>query len=154
MFVLVVNPSIPSYFLWVLDQSWSHFLVLLSLKTFFCITPWNCILQLHWLKVVIKDHVLSVISQKCESQNGCFKKTKDAKFSKKQTCLTHLVRTRTYQKLRNVCLSEDLACFVFLKHPFEIRPLDLIPTIFADRKSAVSYHCFERTFRVLWWKSK
>ena len=30
----------------------------------------------------------SVIRQKGESQNGCFKKTKDAKFSKKRTFLT------------------------------------------------------------------
>ena len=31
---------------------------------------------------------LSVISQKCESQNSCFKKTKHATFSEKQTFLT------------------------------------------------------------------
>ena len=31
---------------------------------------------------------LSVMSQKGESQNGCFKKTKHAKFSEKQTFLT------------------------------------------------------------------
>ena len=33
--------------------------------------------------------ISSVIRQKCESQNGCFKKTKCAKFSEKQTFLTH-----------------------------------------------------------------
>ena len=33
-------------------------------------------------------HVSSVIRQKGESQNGCFKKAKHAKISKKQTFLT------------------------------------------------------------------
>ena len=50
----------------------------------------------------------SVIRQKGESQNGCFKKTKHAKFSEKRTC--------AYQGVRK--FSENLACFVFLKHPF------------------------------------
>ena len=125
-------------------------------QNFFSVLPldtvfFSCIV---WLRVVIKDHVLSVISQKCEFQNGCFKKTKHDKFSERQTYLTPLIRPRTYQKLRNVSFSEDLGCFVFLKHPFEIRPFGLLPMIFAKRKSAVSYHCFEKTFRVLWWKPK
>ena len=41
----------------------------------------------------------SVIRQKGESQNRCYKKTK---------------RTCVYQGVRNVCFSENLACFVFL----------------------------------------
>ena len=40
----------------------------------------------------------------------CVKKTKHAKISKKETFLTH---TRTYQGVRNVPFSENLACFVF-----------------------------------------
>ena len=51
----------------------------------------------------------SVISQKGESQNGCFKKAKHAKISEKLTFL---------QGVRNVGFSEILACFAFLKHPF------------------------------------
>ena len=35
----------------------------------------------------------SVISQKGESQNGCFQKTKHAKFSEKRTYFTPLIRT-------------------------------------------------------------
>ena len=35
-------------------------------------------------------------------------------------------RTRTYQGLRNVRFSENLACFVFLKHPFWDSPSCLI----------------------------
>ena len=33
-----------------------------------------------------------------------------------------------YQGLRNVCFSENLAFFVFLKHPFETRPFALLTT--------------------------
>ena len=39
-----------------------------------------------------------------------------------------LIRTRTcvYQGVRNVCFSENLACFVFLNHRFDIRPFGLL----------------------------
>ena len=52
-----------------------------------------------------------VIRQKGKSQNRWFKKTKLAKFPKKQT---------------NVCFSGNLACFVFLKHAFWDSPFCLI----------------------------
>ena len=56
-----------------------------------------------------------------ESQNGCFKKIKHAKFSKKRTFLTpwyaHLSRIRKNR------FSKNLPCFVFLKHPFWGSPL-------------------------------
>ena len=45
---------------------------------------------------------------------GCFKKAKHAKISEKQTFLTQCA----YQGVTNVCFSEILACFAFLKHPF------------------------------------
>ena len=53
-------------------------------------------------------HVSSpVIMQKGESQNGCFKKTKHAKFSEKQTFLTYpLIRTRTRPKVDQVSYDE------------------------------------------------
>ena len=51
-------------------------------------------------------------SQKGKSQNGCYKKTKHAKFSEKQTFFT------PYQGVRNVCFLENLTYFVFLYHPF------------------------------------
>ena len=54
-----------------------------------------------------------VVRQKSESQNGCFKKTKHVKFSEKRTFLTP--DTHTY--VRNVRFSENLTCFVSLKHP-------------------------------------
>ena len=63
--------------------------------------------------------------QKGESQNGCFKKTKRAKFSEKQTFLTPspsptppLIRTSTYKGLRNVRFLENLTCFAFPLPPF------------------------------------
>ena len=37
-----------------------------------------------------------------------------------------LTRTCAYQGVRNVCFSENLACFVFLKHPFWNLPFCLI----------------------------
>ena len=43
-----------------------------------------------------------------------FKNAKHAKISEKQTFLTPCA----YQGVRNVCFSEILACFAFLKHPF------------------------------------
>ena len=58
----------------------------------------------------------SVISQKDESQNGCFKKQSTPNFPKKKYFL--LLDTHMYQGVRNICFLENLACFVFLKHPF------------------------------------
>ena len=56
----------------------------------------------------IKNMASSVIRQKGESQNRCFRKTKHATS----------VRTCAYQGVKNVRFSEYLACFVFLKHLF------------------------------------
>ena len=64
----------------------------------------------------------SVIRQKGKSQNVCFEKTKNAEFSEKRTFLTPCV----YQGVRNVRFSENLAFFVFLKHPFWDSPIYLI----------------------------
>ena len=66
-----------------------------------------------FVTVRMKD-TSSVIGQKGESQNGCFKKTKHVKFPEKRTFLTPCL----YQGVRNVRFSENLTCFVFLKHPF------------------------------------
>ena len=64
----------------------------------------------------LETNISSVIRQKGESLNGCFKKAKHAKISGEQTFLT--IRACAYQGVRNVCFSEILACFTFLKHPF------------------------------------
>ena len=72
---------------------------------------------------------LSVIRQKGETQNGCFKKTKYAKFSEKFTCVyegvRHTQRACAYQGIRNVSFLENLTCFVFLKHQFWDSPFCL-----------------------------
>ena len=63
----------------------------------------------------------SVVSQKGESQNGCFKKTKHVNFYFRKTNISYLViRTYkcAYQEVRYVRFSENLACFLFLEHPF------------------------------------
>ena len=75
--------------------------------------------------------ISSVIRQKGESQNGCFKETKHTKFSEKQTFLTTRKHTTpNFPKnelfLINVCFSENLVCFVFLKRPFWDSPFGLI----------------------------
>ena len=51
--------------------------------------------------------------------NECFKKIKPVKFFKTNISYP-LIRTRTcaYQRVGNVRFSENLACFVFLKHSF------------------------------------
>ena len=64
--------------------------------------------------------ISSVINQKGESQNGCFKKIKHAKFSEKRTFLT------LWYAYVPVRISEILACFIFLKHPFPDSPFCLI----------------------------
>ena len=70
----------------------------------------------------------SVIKQKGKSQNGCFKETKHPIFSEKTNISYPLIRKRTceYQGVSNVCFSENLACFVFLKYPFWKSPFCLI----------------------------
>ena len=78
----------------------------------------------------------SVIRQKGESQNGCFKKTKHAKFYKKRIFLT---RTCAYQGARNIRFSENLACFIFLKHPFWDSAFCLITDEIQLRKTTVSH---------------
>ena len=75
--------------------------------------------------------ILSWIRQKGESQNGGKQENKVRQIfrRKKRTFLTHWyahVRTCAYQGVRNVCFSENLAYFVFLKHPFWDSPFCLI----------------------------
>ena len=62
----------------------------------------NC-RQLKWWE--IESDISSVITQKGESQNGCFKKTKHVKLSKKRTFFkpwyAHVnIRTHTYQGVK------------------------------------------------------
>ena len=80
-------------------------------------------------QVVTATYKSSVIRQKGESQNGCFKKDKARQNFRKTNISYPLTRTRTcaYQGVRNVCFSEILVCFAFLKHPFCDLPFCLIP---------------------------
>ena len=45
----------------------------------------------------------------------------------RKTNIYPLIRTRTYQGVRNVRFSENLACFVFLNTRFKIQPFALLP---------------------------
>ena len=83
------------------------------------------------LKLKIGNYFYKFVGNKAkgESQSGCFKKTKHAKFSEKRTFVTPwyaYVRTCTYHRVRNVCFLENLACFIFLKQPFWDSPFCLI----------------------------
>ena len=76
-----------------------------------------------------KWYRLSVVRQKGESQNVCFKKTEHAKFSEKNE---HSLapNTHTYVRVsggkKYLFFSENLRCLVFLKHPFWDSPFCLI----------------------------
>ena len=81
-----------------------------------------------------------VIRQKGESQNGCFKKTKNTKFSEKTIISYLLIHTGTcaYQGGRK---SENLACFVFLKYPFRDSPSCLITN---EIRRGLTFYFFEK----------
>ena len=57
-----------------------------------------------------------------------FQESKARQNARKTNISYPLIRTRTsaYQEVRNVCFSESLACFAFLKHPFWDSPFCLI----------------------------
>ena len=59
----------------------------------------------------------SMFSGKCSK---AIKESKARQNFRKRNISYPLIRTRTcaYQEVRNICFSEILACFAFLKHPF------------------------------------
>ena len=65
---------------------------------------------------LLLKHISAVVRQKCETQHGVNKKTKHAKFSEIENDYFLLpdTHTCTYQGVRNVRFSENLACFDFL----------------------------------------
>ena len=89
----------------VLSRFWLRLCTVFSLKNPFLVSGLSEVL-IPW---EIFSSNPSVISQKGESQNGCSKKAKHAKFSEKRTF------TPWYA-----------LCFVFLKHPFWDSPFYLI----------------------------
>ena len=72
--------------------------------------------------VWIQDNIMSAIRQTGKSQNGCYKKTKRTKFSRKE----HLPSdTHTY-----VCVTAGKKCSFFGKFGVvEIRPLDSLQAV-------------------------
>ena len=55
-----------------------------------------------------------MLYQKGESQNWSYKENKARQIFRKTNISYSLIRTRTYQRVRNVHFLENLACFVFL----------------------------------------
>ena len=86
-----------------------------------------------------KSQNSSVIRQKDESQNGCFKKNK-----------TSQIFVCAYQEVRNVRVSENLACFVFLETPvlrFALLPYyRQIPTSTTDFKTNICTISLSKVF--------
>ena len=82
--------------------------------------------------------------------NRVFQEHKASQIFRKTNILNPVIRTRTcaYQGFRNVRFSENLACFMFLKHPFWDSPFPLLPTYFTFH-SDVFYVSFGRTLRFI-----
>ena len=80
---------------------------------------------------------LSVIDRRANLKTGVSRKQGTPNFPKNEHFLPADTRTRTfaYQALRNVRFSENLACFVFLKHLFWVLPFCLITNelIYSDK---------------------
>ena len=67
---------------------------------------------------VILNYYWSIIREKGESQNGCFKKTKHAKFSAKTNTFTPwYAHVCAYQGIKNVCFCGKFGVFCFLETP-------------------------------------
>ena len=70
-----------------------------------------------------------------------FQENKARQIFRKMNISYPLIGTRTYQGVRSVRFSENLAWFVFLKHLFEIPAFALLPTtetiILADKNDSL-----------------
>ena len=68
------------------------------------------------------EHLLfsSVTRKKRQISKQVLQENKTRRIFRKTSISYPLIRTRTcaFQAVRNVCFSENLACFVFLQHPF------------------------------------
>ena len=82
-------------------------------------------------------YLLSLIRQKGESQNGCFRKAKHAKFSEKQIFLTPWythVRVFQEKKARQIFPKTNISkpLLYSWNTSFEIRPSALLPTLYGE----------------------
>ena len=82
--------------------------------------PCNCPEEAHDIFVQVAESIKKslVIREKGKSQNEGNKKTKHAKFLKKEHFLPPDTRMCDCQGVNNIRFSESLACFVFLLSPF------------------------------------
>ena len=99
---------------------------------------------LHSWRVIIS----SVIRQKGESQKGCFKKTKRAKFSEKRTFLTpwYALRSVSIRGSEIFVFWKTWRALFFWNTHFEIRPFALLPTIYGNNcvRTKSTYTTIER----------
>ena len=80
------------------------------------------------MKLGFFQSLLSSVISQIVNLKTLFQENKGSQIFRKTNISYPLIRTRTcaYQGLRNVRFSENLACFVFLKTHFEIRPFTLL----------------------------
>ena len=119
-FSLTFNYHLLFHWSWSSSGFPMHFLirtakVLMSPSVFYFLKVGSLKMLLLYSYFSQKILTSTVIRQKCESQNKCFKKTKHTKFPKSEH---YHLRTCVYQGVRNARFSENLACFVLLKQPF------------------------------------
>ena len=89
-----------------------------------------------------------VIRQKSESQNGCFKKIKHAKFSAKTNIFYPLIRTRTcaYRGIKNVRFCGKFGVLCFLEAP--VLRFNLLPHYRRIKVLATLWNNFETVLSV------
>ena len=122
MFRLTTGKRLPSLvFFWN-----KKFSLLKKLKLFHCYMFFG--IFFHWCKkfLFVGNKAKGRISKRVFQEN-------EARQIFWKTNISYpLIRTLTcaYQGVRNVCFSENLACFVFLKHPFWDSPFCLITDVF------------------------
>ena len=90
----------------------------------FCMTYYDCVSTRLNISLLEHYYIPSATRQKGESQNGCYKRTKYAKFSEKQTFFTSW-----YTHVQMFVFWKIWCALLFCNTVFEIRSFALLPTI-------------------------
>ena len=100
-----------------------------------------------WYWERLDNYISSVIRQKGESQNGCFKKTKHAKFSEKQTFLTPDMHTYVWLSgSKNCSFFGKFGVHCFLETP--VLRFALLP--YYRQLGSMLGECTQKLFILIW----
>ena len=91
----------------------------------------------------------SVIRQKGESQNWCFKKTKHAKFPQKRTFLNKCLFFRKFSVLCS--LETPVLRLVFLSYYRRVLPCDLLAGVWGTDKSKHVFFMQDKSLKIFKW---